>query len=88
MSTVANRAVARMNAFGKKYPKTVSGTVVLADTNPVTITTGLREVTQAVCTVVGATPAATAVTKNSPKPGDITVEAAAANTVDWIASGY
>lgn len=87
MSTTANRAAARMNAFGRKYQKVASGTRVLSDTNPVTITTGLKEVTQATCTVVGATPAATAVTKNSPKPGDITVEAAAANTVDWIATG-
>ena len=88
MSTPAiNRANVRMNAFGPKSPKVVSGTRVLADTTAVTIATGLKVVTQAVATAsVGSTAIATVITK--PGGGNITLKGASAGTFDWIAVGY
>lgn len=90
MSTLAiNRANIRMNAFGRKSPKTVSGTVVLADTTAVTIVTGLKTVTQATATAsAGATAIATVITKPASPGGTITLKGASAGTFDWIAVGY
>lgn len=83
----ANLASLREQAKGKETLKTVSGTQVLADTNPITIQTGLKTVVHAVATCsVGTTANAAVITK--PGGGAITLKGAAAGTYDWIARGF
>lgn len=81
-----DKAFNRMNPGGRKALKFAYGQTTVADTNPLTVQTGLKAVLAVTATANGATPIAAAVTR--PGGGAITIEGATAGTFDWIALGY
>lgn len=80
------KAFNRANADSRRALKFAYGTTTVADTNPLTVQTGLKAVLAVTATANGATATAAAVTR--PGGGAITIEGAAAGTFDWIALGY
>lgn len=85
IKTSPAQAQARMYPVGKGTLKVAMGSVTVANTDAVTIQTGLRQVDNVQATCIGSTVLGVAATK--PGGGAITIKGSAAGTFNWIAYG-